>query len=139
MKQAKGRRVAALAISVVAVAGALAAACNRQAVLGLPDSYLVFAPAFDKEGTAQKSPAGLPILEQLALDDQRAMPLHQQIGVGIVGEMIRTDYLAKQLVRDLALGGETYPAAARAAASQPTVLVVGRGLPPLAKGFATKG
>jgi hypothetical protein len=139
VKQAQGRRVAALAISAVMVAGAVAAGCNRQAVLGLPDSYLVYAPAVDKEGTAQRSPSGLPLFDQLALDDQRAAPLHQQIGVGIAGELIRSDYLAKELVRDLAVNGATYPAPARAAASQPTVLVVGPQLPPLAKGFATKG
>ena len=137
--QAQGRRFAALAISAVAIAGALVVACDRQAVLGLPDSYLVYAPTVDKEGTALKSQAGLPIFEPLALDDQRAVPLHQQIGVGIVGELVRTDYLAKQLVRDLSFGGATYPTAARAAASQPTLFVVGRGLPPLGNGFATKG
>lgn len=138
MKQALGRRVAALGILGLAVTTA-AAGCKGQAGLGLPDSYLVYAPAVDKDGVALKSATGLPIVEPLDLTDQRAVPLHQQIGVGIVGELLRTDYLAKQLVRDLTVGGTGYPAAARAVAAQPTLFVVGRGLPPLGSGFATKG
>jgi hypothetical protein len=130
--------VAALGILGLAVTTA-AAGCKGQAGLGLPDSYLVYAPAVDKDGVALKSATGLPIVEPLDLTDQRAVPLHQQIGVGIVGELLRTDYLAKQLVRDLTVGGTGYPAAARAVAAQPTLFVVGRGLPPLGSGFATKG
>jgi hypothetical protein len=99
----------------------------------------VYAPAFDKDGAGQKSSAGLPLVDTIPLDDERAAPLHKQIGLGIVGEMVRTDYLSKQLVRDLQVDGKRYPEAARAAAREPTVFVMGRGLPALATGLATKG
>src|SRR4051794_3445848 len=143
MRYAQGRRPAALAgkgravltfVSALAVLG-----CRGQATLGLPDSYLVYAPAFEKDGTAKKSASGLPLVEALALDDQRAAPLHKQIGLGIVGELLRTDYLAKQLVRDVSAGGKTYPEAARAAAREPSVFIIGRGLPALGTGLAIAG
>jgi hypothetical protein len=51
--------------------------------------------------------------------------LFRQFSVGFAAEVLRTDYLAKQLVRDLVVGGRQYDAAARAAAAQPTVFVVG--------------
>jgi hypothetical protein len=126
-----------LGVGVVGLAIA-ASACHRDAALGLPDSYLVYAPAVDGTGAARRGPAGLPLLEPLALDDVRAVPLHEQIAVGIVGEMVRTDYLAKQLVRDGSFGGKSFPEAARVAAREPTLFVVGRGVEPLGVGFASK-
>jgi hypothetical protein len=114
-------------------------ACHRDTALGLPDSYLVFTPAVDGTGAARKSASGLPLLEPLALDDQRAVPLEKQIAVGIVGEILRTDYLSKQLVRDVSFGGKSFPAAARVAAAEPTIIVIGRGLEPFGVGFANKG
>ncbi|HEX4404381.1 MAG TPA: hypothetical protein VH560_06110 [Polyangia bacterium] len=116
-----------------------ASACHRDTALGLPDAYLVYTPVVDGAGAAQRSAGGLPLFDLLALDDQRATSLNTQIAVGIVGEMLRTDYLAKQLVRDVAFEGKTFPASARAAARQPTVLAVGRGLEPFGAGFAVKG
>jgi hypothetical protein len=139
MKMFGPPRALAVLLVLPATALPLAGGCRRDAGLGLPDSYLVYAPAVDKDGTALKSASGLPIVEPLALDDQRAVPLHQQVGVGIVGELLRTDYLAKELVRDLTVNGATYPAAARAVAGQPTLFMIGRGMPPLGNGFATKG
>jgi hypothetical protein len=133
------RRLGAFAIAVGAVAAASQAGCRRDPTLGLPDSYLVLTPVVDAQGTPTRSPAGLPIVEQLALDDSRAAALHKQIAVGIVGEVLRTDYLAKQLVRDLSVGGNTFPEAARVAAREPTIFVVGRGLEPFGIGFAQKG
>ena len=124
-----------VAVAAVVVAGA---GCRRDAALGLPDSYLVYTPAVDGAGAARRSATGLPIFEPLALDDQRAVPLHQQIAVGIVGELLRTDYLAKQLVRDVSFGGNSFPEAARLAAREPTLFVVGRGLAPFGIGFARK-
>jgi hypothetical protein len=54
--------------------------------------------------------------------------------------MVRTDYFAKQLVRDLVVDGKTYDAKARAAAAEPTLFVVGRGVPATGgEGLATKG
>jgi hypothetical protein len=132
-------RLAALGIVVGLVAGLGTFACRRDASLGLPDSYLVLTPVVDKDGAGRRSPSGLPLYEPLALDDGRAVPLHQQIAVGIVGEVLRTDYLAKQLVRDLSVGGNSFPEAARVAAREPTIFVVGRGLEPFGIGFAQKG
>jgi hypothetical protein len=113
--------------------------CRRDASLGLPDAYLVYAPAVDQAGGAQRSRIGLPVMAPLALDDERAVPLHKQIAVGFVGEILRTDYLAKQLVRDLSVGGKTYPEVTRSAAREPTIVVIGRLLPPFATGLAVKG
>jgi hypothetical protein len=115
---------------------ASAAGCHRDTTLGLPDSYLVFTPAVDANGSSRRGPTGLPLFEPLALDDVRATALHQQIAVGVVGEMLRTDYLAKALVRDGAFGGNTFPEMARIAAREPTIFVVGRGLEPFGIGLS---
>jgi len=123
-------------LALVGLALAAAGACHRDAPLGLSDSYLVYTPKVDAAGVARRSASALPLLELLALDDQRATPVHTQIAVGIVGEMLRTDYLAKQLVRDVSFDGKTFPEVARAAAREPTVLVIGRGVEPLGVGFA---
>jgi hypothetical protein len=128
------RMISGVALSLATVAG-----CKGGATLGLPDAYLAFAPVTDPAGDPKKSATGLPLVAQLALDDQRSVPLHQQVGVGFVGEMRRTDYLAKQLVRDLAVAGKTFPEDARAAAREPTIFVFGRGLAPLGVGLAVKG
>jgi hypothetical protein len=115
-----------------------AVGCRRDTALGLPDSYLVLTPVVDAQGTATRSPGGLPVVEALALDDARAAALHKQIAVGIVGEVLRTDYLAKQIVRDVSIGGNVFPEAARVAAREPTLFVVGRGLEAFGIGFAQK-
>ena len=129
---------AALGIVGICIMAA-ASACHRDTALGLPDAYLVYTPVVDGTGGARRSADGSPLFELLALDDERATPLHTQIAVGIVGEMLRTDYLAKQLVRDVSFEGRSFPEAARVAAREPTVLVVGRGLEPSGVGFAVKG
>jgi hypothetical protein len=115
------------------------AGCRRDATLGLPDSYLVLTPVVDANGNARRGTTGLPVFEPLALDDVRATALHQQIAVGVVGEMLRTDYLAKALVRDGAFGGNSFPEAARISAREPTVFVVGRGLEPFGIGLSRQG
>jgi hypothetical protein len=121
------------------VAALLVSGCRGQATLGMADAYLAYAPETDNSGTPRKSASGLPLVGLLALDDERAVPLHRQVGVGFVGEMLRTDYLAKQLVRDLKLEGKTFPEPARAAAREPTVFIIGRGLAPLGEGLAVTG
>lgn len=123
-----------MAVAALGIAG-----CRGSATLGLPDAYLAFAPVTDEAGEAKKSATGLPLVAQLPLDDQRSVPLHQRVGVGFVGEMLRTDYLAKQLVRDLSVAGKTFPEDARAAAREPTIFLFGRGLAPLGVGLAVKG
>jgi hypothetical protein len=115
--------------------------------MGVPDSYLLLAPTYDAAGHARRGPTGLPVLEALALDDTRAVPLHQLFAVGFGAEMLRTDYLRKQFVRDAkapAAGGNAFSAGARSAAAEPTIFVVGgdpaapRGAPG-GRGLATSG
>jgi hypothetical protein len=64
-------------------------------------------------------------VSSLAPDDPRAEPLYRELSIGFAGEVLRTDYLAKQLLRDALVGGHRYPDAARAAAAEPTAFVVG--------------
>ena len=110
--------------------------CHRDRSLGPPDSFVVYAPL---EGAA-RSPAGLPLLATVAADDPRAEPLYRQLNLGFASEVLRTDYLAKQLVREANVGGRRYPEAARAAAAQPTVFVVGGAMgDKLGRGLALKG
>ncbi|MES1207400.1 MAG: hypothetical protein ABUS79_15800 [Pseudomonadota bacterium] len=97
----------------------LAVGCHRDRSLGVPDSFAVYAPA---EG-APASPAG-PVVVPLAPDDPRAQPLYMQLAVGFPGEVLRTDYLAKQLVRDATVGGHRYPDAAQTSAREPTAFLV---------------
>jgi hypothetical protein len=108
----------------VALAGAVALGCHRDPSLGPPDSFAVYAP---REGAsaATRSPAGLPLVTTGAPDDPRAAPLYQQLMAGFSGEVLRTDYLAKQLVRDANVGGKRFPDADRAEAAQPTAFIVG--------------
>lgn len=133
------RRLVVVGILGLAAALAAGAACRKDTSLGLPDSYLVYTPVVGADGVAQRSASGLPVFEALALDDQRAAPLHKQVALGIVGEVLRTDYLAKQIVRDVSIGGNTFPETARVAAREPTIFVVGRGLEPFGVGFSRKG
>jgi hypothetical protein len=136
VKHAKEGARAALSIVVGLLLGG---GCHRDTSLGLADSYLLYTPAVDAAGAALRSPAGLPVVEPLALEDVRAVPLEKQIEVGILGELVRTDYLAKQVVRDVSWEGKSFPEPTRVAAREPTILIVGRGLAPLGEGLALKG
>jgi hypothetical protein len=49
--------------------------------------------------------------------------VHRLASEGFIGEILRTDYLAKQLVRD-GYGGKSFSALARAQATEPTVLIL---------------
>ncbi len=94
-------------------------ACHRDHALAPADAFVVYAPA---EG----APAGAaPLVVPLAPDDPRAEPLYKQLAIGFPGEVLRTDYLAKQLVRDAQEGGRRYDDAARAASREPTAFLVG--------------
>ncbi|MDB4981864.1 MAG: hypothetical protein JWM82_2616, partial [Myxococcales bacterium] len=126
--------------SVVCLAGALAAGagCRGAQTLGPPDSYVVYAQTLDDQGVVKRSPTGLPLFEPMALDAALATPMHKEIAVGFLGEMVRTDYLGKQLARDLVVSGHVFPEATRAAAQEPTVFVIGRAMPPAGRGLATK-
>ncbi len=112
-------------------------ACRRSASepLGLPDSYLVMVPTYDGAGHARRGRSGLPLLETLALDDGRGVPLHRLFAVGFGAELLRTEYLRKQFVREVKGegAGSAAPAgtlaafspAALAAAAEPTLFVLG--------------
>ena len=115
--------------------------CKRDAALGAPDSFVVVAPVPQREGAAVKSKSGLPVVATVALDDPHAATLHQQFAIGFAGEVLRTDYLAKQLVREIEVGGRRYGDGPRAAAREPTVLIKGgaRAPGPTSRGVALKG
>ncbi len=111
--------------------------------IGPPDSYLLFVPALTKDGQVRRGPTGSPALEPLALDDSRAVPYHKLFSVGFAAELLRTDYLRKQFVRDAQVDGKPFAPDARAAASEPTVFVLA-GDPPfvppgVGRGLATLG
>jgi len=116
--------------SVVAALGVVATGatgCTRDAALGPPDSFQVLSPLGGPGAKPSQSKAGLPVLEPLPLGDPHAIPIHQQLAIGFAGEVLRTDYLAKQLVRDIQVGGRGYGSRPRAAAAEPTILVLGGG------------
>jgi len=126
------------------VAAALAAAggCRRDAELGPADSFLVYTPMQAEGGGVRRSSTGLPVVEALAPDDPRAKPVFQQLAEGFAAEVLRTDYLAKQFVRDADVGGRRYPEAVRAVSREPTVLLVGgprEDQPTAARGIALRG
>jgi hypothetical protein len=108
--------------------------------LALPDAYLIYAPQRDPEGHPRLSPSGLPVFDALPLDDERAVPFHKLFAVGFAGEMLRTDYLLKQFIRDVDAGGTKFSPGARAAAREPTVFVLQKPpAPPAGVGFAVTG
>ncbi len=114
-------------VALVAVAlfpGVVAPGCHRDRSLGPPDSFAVYAP-LEGGGAAARSPAGLAVVSSVAPDDPRAAPLYQQLMAGFSGEVLRTDYLAKQLVREANIAGKRFPDAVRAQAAQPTTFIVG--------------
>lgn len=104
----------------VALLSMAAAGCHRDRSLGVPDSFVVYAPAEGAPPTA-----GGPVVVPVAPDDPRAQPLYMQLAVGFPGEVLRTDYLAKQLIRDAVVDGRRYPEPARRSAGEPTAFLVG--------------
>ena len=102
---------------------------------------MLVAPAPARDGVAATSKSGLPLMAKVDVDNPHAVPLHQQFAVGFAGEVLRTDYLAKQLIREIDLGGRRYGDGPRASARQPTVLVMGgaRAGGPTSRGLAFKG
>jgi hypothetical protein len=126
---------------VVAAAAGLGGAwgCHRDHSLGPADSFSVYAPV-EEGGGSKRSPSGLAVVSTVAPDDPRAEPLYRLLTVGFAGEVLRTDYLAKQLVRDANVGGKRYPDASRAEAAQPTAFIVGGAVSDkTGRGVALKG
>jgi hypothetical protein len=132
------RWLAVLGVAVGCSFGLSAGCRSGSDTLGLPDAYLVFAPARDKDGHAVRSAQGLPLLQPVPLDDARAVPFHKLFGDGFGAEMLRTDYLLKQFIRERQ-GDARFPAPARAAASEPTVFVLDNQPPLRGLGLATSG
>lgn len=103
-------------LSVVAAGG-----CHRaDAPLGPPDSYLVFEPDPESKPTPGST---LPGFREVPLGDARVVPINRVALDGFVREMLGTDYLAKQLIRD-GWQGHMFSAKARARAAEPTVLLL---------------
>lgn len=139
---ARDGRVTGAGAWLIAAGSAMASlipACHRDAALGPADSFAVYAP-LEAGGGAPASSAGTLLVSSLAPDDPRAEPLYRELTVGFAGEVLRTDYLAKQLVREAVVGGRRYPDAARLAAAEPTAFLVGGGgAEKVGRGLALKG
>lgn len=112
-------------VATFAALGVATGCQDAGAPLAPADSYLVYEPAAAGGGApAAEGAASLrPLLREVALDDVRAAPVHRAAMDGFVGEMLRTDYLLKQLIRD-GWQGRAFSAEARHAAAEPTVLVL---------------
>jgi hypothetical protein len=131
--------MAPLALVAFALPALVGLGCHRDRSLGPPDSFAVYAP-LEGGGPTARSPSGLAVVSTVAPDDPRAAPLYQQLMAGFSGEVLRTDYLAKQLVRDANVGGKRFPDADRAEAAQPTAFIVGAAVgDKTGRGLALKG
>jgi len=105
---------------VLGLAGTTFGCTATKGPLGPPDSYVIYEPAAEREpaGTAQ-----LRALRPVSVEDPRAVPVHRAAMDGFLGEMLRTDYLAKELLR-AGLPGKPFSPVAQARAAEPTVLVL---------------
>jgi hypothetical protein len=126
-----GRLVAAGVGVGVAALTVLTACGDSKAPLGPPDSYVIFQPApgggapdtAPAGRSAAEGTAGLRTLQPVPVDDARAAPIHRGAADGFMGELLRTDYLAKELLR-VGWQGRMFSAQAQARATEPTVLVL---------------
>lgn len=120
-------RAAPLVIAAgVTALGLTDLACiNSKASLGPPDSYLIFqpAPGPEQSATAAEPGGALRTLQPVPVDDARAVPIHRGAADGFMGELLRTDYLAKELLR-VGWRGQMFSSRAQAGATEPTVLVL---------------
>jgi len=116
----------ALAVALFALAS-----CGGDGGLGPPDSFKVLVPAKDAV-----TPGGRPVTKVVGLDDPLAQTLTRLFEEGFAGEMLRTTYLAKQLVRDGQLGGHPASPEARAICSVGLPVVVGLQKVPYGRGIA---
>ncbi len=99
--------------------------------MGSPDSYLLFWT----DGT-KSAPNALPVLKPLGLSDERGTPASKLFESGFGSEMVRTLYLAKQLVREMDVGAKRFSAAARRLATEPLCVVIGVPTPGFSRGLA---
>jgi len=115
-----GTRHPVRTVSGLAVVVALASCAPAKGPAGPPDSYLVV----ERAATDAKAIAtGLPALKPLEVGDVRAVPVHRGAADGFLGEMLRTDYLAKAVIRN-GWQGRPFSQRAQARAADATVLVL---------------
>src|SRR5690349_11165437 len=101
--------------------------------LGPPESYRVLVPV---QGAASKT--GLPVVKPLGLEDPAAQTLVRLFEDGFASEMLRTVYLAKQLVREGQPGGKPAPGEGLAIASAGLPVVLGLPRDPYDRGPAVE-
>src|SRR2546421_2735071 len=116
-------RRAALLVGVL-----VSADCGDSGRLGPPDSYALLVP------TGGTEPGGTPVVRALPETDERHVVKLFYEGFG--AEMLRTLYMAKQLVREGRPDGRLYVGAASAAANEGLPVVIGLDREPFARGFA---
>src|SRR5881394_763495 len=87
-----------VALAVVSSAVPIGGCSDGKAPLGPPDSYVVYQPGLG-EATAPGNAASLRTFKAVPVEDPRAAPVHRQAADGFLGELLRTDYLAKALIR----------------------------------------
>jgi hypothetical protein len=92
----------------------LAAACGDEGRFGPPESYVLLAPM------AGSTP---PVLRSLREDE--VQPVVKLFFEGFAAEMLRTVYMAKQLVREGRPAGRPFPGAAGGPASEGIPVVIG--------------
>ena len=99
------------------------AACGpTKGPAGPPDSYVVVERLVGADSKASAAP-GLPSMKPVEVSDGRAVPVHRGAADGFLGEMLRTDYLAKALIRN-GWKGRAFSGPAQARAADATVLVL---------------
>jgi hypothetical protein len=108
------------------------ASCGSDGSLGPPDSFRVLVPTKD----VVTSKGGLPVVKTLGLEDPTSQILTRLFEEGFASEMLRTAYLAKQLVRDGQLGGRPASPEGRAIASEGLPVLVGAAKDPYGRGLA---
>jgi hypothetical protein len=118
----------ALLLALVALAS-----CGGDGGLGPPESYRLLVPV--KDATSK---TGLPVVKVVGLDDPGAQPLRLLLEEGFASEMLRTVYLAKQLVRDGQAGGKPAPPEGLAIASAGLPVVLGVPREPYGRGLAVE-
>jgi hypothetical protein len=107
--------------SVALVAGltCLAFGCGK-GTLGPAESHLILVPV----SPAARSPGGLPVVRPVNIERDPGLAVARLTADGFASEMVRSVYLAKQLVRTAEVSGQRHPEAVRAAAALPLGLVI---------------
>jgi hypothetical protein len=103
----------------------VAAACGDDGRFGPPESYVLLAPM-----------AGSSPLVMRSLREDEAQPVVKLFFEGFAAEMLRTVYMAKQLVREGRPGGRPFPGAVGGPASEGTPVVIGLESEPYGRGLA---